>query len=144
MKNKSKLWVSAVIAVVVAIIGIGCGTSQSNGSGHVSGSPATAAGNENGYILKYEWPEKPKVGNYTLKVNFLDKAGNPVEDTEIVVSYDMPSMRGHHATTETMKQNAKGDYLLPIHFAMRGDWEIIISAHKDGSEIAAELILLDI
>jgi len=144
MKNKSKLWKPVVIVVVIAIIGGGCGTSQSNGSGTVSGSPSIAAGNENGYILKYEWPEKPKVGKYTLKVNLMDKTGNPVKDTEVVVSYDMPSMRGHHAATEIMKQNAKGDYLLPIHFAMQGDWEIIISAHKDGREIATELILLDI
>jgi nitrogen fixation protein FixH len=141
MKNKSKLLISAVAVIVMAIAGAGCGT-QSTGSGTASDSPAAAVGND--YTLRYEWPEKPKVGHYTLKVNLTDNAGKPVEGAEVVVSYDMPSMRGHHATTETMKQNDRGDYLLPIHFAMPGDWEIVLSAQKDGVEIAAELILLDI
>jgi len=132
MKNILKLWTPVIVAVVLAVICAGCGS-----------SPQTSeTGNE--YFLKYEWPEKPKVGSYTLKVNLTDKAGKTVENAEIAVSYDMPSMRGAHATTETMKQNSKGDYLLPIHFVMPGDWEIIISAEKDGVEIAAELILLDI
>ena len=150
MKNKSKLLVSAVAIVVIAIAGAGCGTQHSHehGSEHAldheaaDGSPAVMVSND--YFLKYEWPEKPKVGSYTLKVNLVDKSGEPVENAEVEVSYDMPSMRGHHATTETMKQNANGDYLLPIHFVMPGDWEIVVSAQKDGTEIAAELILLDI
>ena len=96
------------------------------------------------YVLKYEWPEKPRVGNYILKVNLTDKTGKAVSGAEVAVSYDMPSMRGHHAATEIMKQNAKGDYLLPIHFAMRGDWEIIISARKSGRKIAIKKILLNI
>ena len=128
-----KLWAAAVaaIAIVVLAAAAGCGSSSQSGTGGE-------------YILKYEWPEKPKVGDYTLKVTLADKTGRPVEGAEITVSYDMPSMRGNHAATETMKRNSKGDYLLPIHFAMRGDWEIIISAAKDGVEIAAESILLDI
>ena len=130
MKNTSELWVAAVVFVVITIVCAGCGTSQSVGNGD--------------YTLKYEWPEKPKVGDYTLKVNLVDKTGAPVEGAEISASYDMPSMRGAHATTETMKRNARGDYLLPIHFAMRGDWEIVLSAKKDGVEIVTATILLDI
>ena len=134
MRKISKFLAAAVVLAVMAIAGAGCGTTADR--------PAIEAGND--YILKYEWPEKPKVGDYTLKVNLTDRAGKPVEGAEVAVSYDMPSMRGAHATTETMKQNSKGDYLLPIHFAMPGDWEIVLSAQKDGIEIAAELILLDI
>jgi len=141
MKNKSKLSALTVVAVVMVIWGAGCGA-RDNNSRSQEGGAASSTGYD--YVLKYEWPEKPKVGNYTLKVNLVDRTGAPVEDAQVVVSYDMPSMRGAHATTETMKKNAKGDYLLPIHFAMQGDWEIILSAQKDGNEIAAELILLDI
>ena len=142
MKNKSKLLAAAVAVVVITIAGIGCGTHKPHESGTVSGSQTITLGND--YFLKYDWPEKPKMGSYTLRVNLVDRAGAPVEGAEVVVSYDMPSMRGAHDTTETMKQNARGDYLLPIHFVMPGDWEIIVSAVKDGVEIAAELILLDI
>jgi len=130
MKNTSKICATAVFVIILALVCSGCGASQSVGNGD--------------YILKYEWPEKPKVGDYTLKVNLADKTGKSVEGAEITASYDMPSMRGAHATTETMKRNARGDYLLPIHFAMRGDWEIVLSAQKDGVEIVAATILLDI
>ena len=133
MLKTSKLWVAAI--AIIAIISVGCGTSQSGGSG-------TTAGSE--YVIKHEWPKKPKVGDYTLKVNLVDNAGAPVKDAYVVVSYDMPSMRGAHATTADMKQNTSGDYLLPIHFAMRGDWEIVVSVMKDGVEVATKTILLDI
>jgi len=146
MKTRSKLLTSAITAIVIAIACVGCGTgghsSNSRDSGAASGSQPTATGND--YVLKYEWPEKPKVGTYTLKVTLADRSGAPVEGAEVVVDYDMPSMRGNHATTESMKRNASGDYLLPIKFVMPGDWEIVISAVKGDVEIAAELILLDI
>ena len=146
MKNKSKLWALTVALAIIVIAGVGCGSHRSHEHEHGSG---TAVGNQAigvsaDFILTYEWPEKPKVGSYTLKVNIADRSGASVKDAEVFVSYDMPSMRGAHATTEAMKQNARGDYLLPIHFVMRGDWEIIVSAVKDEIEIAAELILLDI
>jgi len=145
MKNVSKLLAAAVSAVIIAVVGAGCG-SHDNGSHSHSHESGAASGITAGtdYILKYEWPEKPRVGNYTLKVSLVDKTGAQVEDAEILAHYDMPSMRGAHATTETMKKNARGDYLLPIHFAMPGDWEIILSARKDGNEIAVERIRLDI
>ena len=144
MKTRSKLLAAAIAAFVAAIAFVGCGTGGSNSieRGAASDSPAITTGSD--YVLKYEWPEKPKVGTYTLKVSLADRSGAPVDGADVVVDYDMPSMRGHHATTESMKRNANGDYLLPIKFVMPGDWEIVISAVKDDVEIAAELILLDI
>jgi len=132
-RRKDMGYKSILLALAVAyflIVGIGCGTPQHTGSGE--------------YILKYDWPEKPRVGSCTLRVNLVDRAGASVEGAEVVAGYDMPSMRGAHDTTETMKQNARGDYLLPIHFVMPGDWEIVLSARKDGREIATETIKLDI
>ena len=153
MKNKSKLLI-ATIAIIAAVVGIcafqgvaaSAGGHEAGGYQHTSGSashnaPVTVKGD---YVIKYEWPEKPKVGNYTLKVNLADKDGAPVQNAEVKVSYDMPAMRGHHATTDIMKRNNKGDYLLPIHFAMRGGWEIIISAERDKEIIATKTIFLDI
>ena len=144
MKTWPKLLASIIAAIILAIAFVGCGTggSRSQESGAASGNLPNATGSD--YVLKYEWPEKPKVGTYTLKVSLTDRSGAPVDGAEVVVDYDMPSMRGHHATTENMKRNASGDYLLPIKFVMPGDWEIVISAVKDDVEIAAELILLDI
>ena len=129
---------SAVIAVVFAVICLGC-SQQSHEMGAATGDSVDGSD----YFIKYDWPERPRVGTYTLRVNLVDRSGNPVEGAEVAVSYDMPSMRGAHTTTETMKQNARGDYLLPILFVMPGDWEIVVSARKDGVEIATETILLD-
>jgi len=94
------------------------------------------------YRIRYEWPEKPRVGHYTLKVTVSDKAGGQAQDIEVVADYDMPSMRGHHRTEEKMKRNDKGYFLLPIYFAMRGDWEIILSVIKDGAQVAEKKINL--
>ncbi|MDR2733160.1 MAG: FixH family protein [Spirochaetota bacterium] len=94
------------------------------------------------YIVQYEWPEKPRVGHYTLRVVVSDKEGNQARDIEIIADYDMPSMRGHHRTEEKMKRNDKGDFLLPIYFAMRGDWEIILSVMKNGVKAAEKKITL--
>ena len=98
----------------------------------------------NTYSIKYSWPQKPKVGDYTLKVIVSDKDGNSVKDVDVIASYYMPSMRGHHDKSENMKLSDKGYFLLPIHFAMRGDWEIIISIEKDGREVGTKKILLEI
>ena len=140
MENRFKLWISTI--AILAIVCVGCGDDHSHENGAATGSPVVE--DDSDYFIKYDWSEKPRIGTYTLRVNLVDKSGESVEDAEVAVSYDMPSMRGAHATTETMKQNAKGDYLLPILFVMPGDWEIVVSARKDGIEIATETIRLDL
>ncbi len=113
-------------------------------SGVISSQVVQAAGEkEESYAIKYTWPEKPKVGDHVLKVEVF-QGKEKVSNVDVVVSYDMPSMRGHHDTTAQMKQNKKGDYLLPINFAMRGGWEIVLTAKKADTEVAKEIILLDI
>ncbi len=97
----------------------------------------------NGYELKHQFPKKPKVGDYVLRAN-VSYNGVNADDVKIIAEYDMPSMRGHHATRDEMKKNAKGDFLLPIHFAMRGKWEIVLSVKKDEMEILSKTISLEI
>jgi len=132
-----------IVAVVFAVACAGCGNQQSNNSKKPGAARAAAIEASKQYVLKYEWPEKPKVGSCTLKVKLL-KSGTPVREAEVTVSYDMPSMRGTHMTNENMKQNDKGDFLLPINFAIAGDWEIVVLAYKDGKVIAEKTILVDI
>ena len=103
-----------------------------------------AAFGADAYSIKYLWPEKPKVGDYTLKVAVSDSAGKRVKDVDVVVSYYMPDMRGDHDASEKMKLSAKGYFLLPIHFAMRGDWEINLSVQKNGREASSKKIQLTI
>ena len=154
MKNTIKLCALIVVAFAVVLISAGfkdkaAGTPsccQVVLASNVGDSTGNTAGNDKGgeYILKHEWPEKPKVGSYTLKVNLVDKSGKSVEGVEVAVKHDMPKMRCNSGGSGVMKQNNKGDYLLPINFAMRGDWRIVISARKEGIEIATKTILLNI
>jgi nitrogen fixation protein FixH len=125
--------------MIILLIGVGLSITSCK-AGKVDNTAVSANGE---YILTYEWPQKPKMGAYTLKANLVDKTGNPVEGVDIIVNYDMPTC-GSHAKTETMKRNDKGDYLLPINFVMRGEWEIVLSAQKDEQEIVVKKITVGI
>ncbi len=90
----------------------------------------------------YNFVERPKVGDVILKIK-LDS--QTAADIKVYTEYDMPSMRGHHASGKTeFKRNRAGDYVLPIHFAMPGDWEIKLYFEQDGKEIYSGVINLDI
>ena len=138
MTKTSKLWILITVLVNICL-GFGIYACK------LSKTSDTAISDDGEYILKYEWPEKPKMGTYTLKANFVDKAGNTVEDVDIIVNYSMPTCGTHSKPKiETMKQNDRGDYLLPMNFVMRGDWEIILSAQKNEQEILKKKIILNI
>ena len=69
--------------------------------------------------FNYAFVEKPKVGDVIMKI----KLSQPADSIQAFAEYDMPSMRGHHASGKVaFKRNRAGDFVLPIHFAMPGDW----------------------
>jgi hypothetical protein len=43
-----------------------------------------------------------------------------------------------------MKKNSRGEFLLPIHFAMQGEWEVVLSVQKNGEEVSNEKFTLKI
>lgn len=91
--------------------------------------------------FSWEFVERPKVGDVILKVNRAEGRGS----VRVFAEYDMPSMRGHHASGKVeFKRNRAGDYVLPIHFAMPGDWEIVLIFEENGAEIGRETILTEI
>lgn len=90
----------------------------------------------------YNFVERPKVGDVILKIQLNNHKG---DDIKVYTEYDMPSMRGHHASGKVeFKRNRAGDYVLPIHFAMPGDWEIKLYFEQDEKEIYSGVINLDI
>lgn len=90
----------------------------------------------------YNFVERPKVGDVILKIQLNNHTDN---DIKVYTEYDMPSMRGHHASGKVeFKRNRAGDYVLPIHFAMPGDWEIKLYFEQDEKEIYSGVINLDI
>lgn len=90
----------------------------------------------------YNFVERPKVGEVILKVQLNNQTA---DDIKVYTEYDMPSMRGHHASGKVaFKRNRAGDYVLPIHFAMPGDWEIKLYFEQNEKEIYSGVINLDI
>lgn len=90
----------------------------------------------------YNFVERPKVGDVILKIQLNNHTG---DDIKVYTEYDMPSMRGHHASGKVeFKRNRAGDYVLPIHFAMPGDWEIKLYLEQGEKEIYSGVINLDI
>jgi len=79
----------------------------------------------NDYYFIYRFDKKPKLGMVVLKIQVFDAAGNQKTPFSIRGSYDMPEMRGAHASGERkFVLNRKGDYLLPVQIVMPGEWEI--------------------
>lgn len=95
----------------------------------------------NGVSFNYAFVEKPKVGDVIMKI----KLSEPSDSVQAFAEYDMPSMRGHHVSGKVaFKRNRAGDFVLPIHFAMPGDWEIKLTFEQDGAEIFTGVVELDI
>ena len=124
-----------LLAAVVAVCGVAaCGK---------AGWKRVAISDQ--YSAAYGFAERPKLGMSTLKVSVFDKAGEKTSDVEVLASYDMPSMRGHHAYGPApMAKSKGGDYLLPVQFVMRGDWEIVLTFRHEGQDIHTETISLDL
>lgn len=90
----------------------------------------------------YVFVEPPKVGDVIMKVTVSDQEKRQIK---VFAEYDMPSMRGHHASGKVeFKRNQTQDYVLPIHFAMPGDWEIILTFEENNKEIHKEKVNLNI
>lgn len=120
-----------------ALVSAGCGGDADAGGNVPAGTEAA----EN--YFSYEFVERPKVGEVILKLTLADKADG--EAVRAFAEYDMPSMRGHHASGKVeFRRNRAGDFVLPIHFAMRGDWEIVLTLEKDGAETHRRVVSLNL
>jgi hypothetical protein len=88
------------------------------------------------YSFTYQFPEKPKLGTYILKVNLL-KNNEKVKDLTVLVSYSMPSCGMHRNPGKPvqMQINKKNDYLAPINFVMRGVWEVVLTFQQNGKDL---------
>lgn len=66
-------------------------------------------------------------------------------DIKVFADYDMPSMKGHHSSGKVeFKRNRANDYVIPIHFAMPGGWEIFLTMEEGEDRIYEGTIEVDI
>jgi hypothetical protein len=97
------------------------------------------------YSFKYNFAEKPKMGQSVLKIQVLDADEKINNNLKISATYDMPSMRGGHATTvDSIQKNKKGVYLLPVNFVMQGGWEIVLTFKDADKNIFVGVINVEI
>lgn len=133
------------IAAIVVLLGV-AGAAYFAFSGGDAGEEAVRVHGEtapDAGTAKFEWAfvERPRVGEVILKVRRVPG----LDDVRVFAEYDMPSMRGHHASGKVeFRRNKAGDYVLPIRFAMRGDWEIVLSFERGGEEFRREVLLENI
>ena len=84
----------------------------------------------------YEFTEKPRMGTAILRVRVFGPDENRSTDFTILGRSDMPSMAGAHDSGEQeFKLNTKGDYLLPVHIAMPGEWEVKLTFKRGDSVV---------
>lgn len=92
--------------------------------------------------FSYTFVDRPKVGDIILKVSVNNQKARPIQ---VFATYDMPTMRGRHASGKIeFKRNRAGDYVLPIHFAMPGAWEIILDFEESQRPLYQTVITLEI
>jgi len=93
--------------------------------------------NEKTYFI-YEFSEKPKLGTVILKIQVYDQEDRQLTPFTIKGRSDMPSMRGAHDSGEQEFQlNKYGNYLLPIHIVMPGEWEVQLTFYEGEKPVFA-------
>lgn len=89
-----------------------------------------------GMHFTYRFASRPQMGTVVLKVQVFKTDGTRATDLKLSGRSGMPSMRGAHDSDDVAFQlNRKGDYLLPVDFAMPGDWELVLSFYRGGKRI---------
>ncbi len=86
-----------------------------------------------GAYLIFGFDKPLKMGTVIMSVEVFTADGKKDTSVEVKVDADMPSMRGAHGTGDRPLQVSKrGDYVLPVHIMMPGDWELKLTVLKAG------------
>jgi hypothetical protein len=99
--------------------------------------------NEN-YSFVFSFVDKPKMGSTILRIEIFDKQNNKVDNFVVDAAVDMPSMRGHHGSQKTITANASKNYVAPIDFMMRGEWEIALTFKEAHTVVSVGILNLSI
>jgi hypothetical protein len=81
----------------------------------------------------WEFDRTPKMGTSLLIIKLYDRDGRRVSDLAITGRSDTPSMRGAHDSGEVAcRADRAGDYRLPLHVVMPGEWEVLLTFTRNG------------
>jgi len=86
-------------------------------------------------------PSPPRKGDNTVRVGLTDAGGRPVTGAVVDVTFFMPAMPAMgmpaaHARA-TLHETAPGQYEGPAQLPSGGQWQVIVTARRDGAVIAS-------
>lgn len=98
------------------------------------------------YYFSFNFDKTPKVGVVVLKVQVYSniKKGARVKDFEITGLSGRVSREDAGLAEGQFKLNRLGDYLLPVNFTAKGDWEVRLILRKDGKPMYYGLIAVKV
>ncbi len=92
-------------------------------------------------------PKPPVVGKNTFVITVRDKAGKPIPDATVKITYGMPPMQGMPAGM-TMDDEAKpkgnGEYELPVQLGMASSWNVTVVVAKSGQNLGTATFNLQV
>lgn len=97
------------------------------------------------FYFIYNFAEKPRLGPVILRIQVFDRNGEKAMPFSVLTEYDMPSMRGAHASgLQEFKISNRGDYLLPVNVVMPGEWEVVLHFKKGEETVFKGRFLFDV
>jgi hypothetical protein len=97
------------------------------------------------YHFSYVFSTKPKMGQDTVVKIALFKGKEKVTDLDFFGSYDMPAMKGHHASgVKPFAKNKNNEYLLPLNLVMPGKWVVDLQVEAKGQKLFSGSIPIEI
>jgi nitrogen fixation protein FixH len=112
------------------------------------GMPAAAKPAADGLAIALKTtPAPPKAGSNQFEVTVKDKAGKPVADADVSVTFvmaAMPQMKMPEMRKTTMlKPAGGGKYSASGEVMMAGHWDVIVSVKRGGKEIGTKKMTVD-
>lgn len=91
-------------------------------------------------------PAPPRKGENNLEITLKDSAGKPIDDAEVSLAFYMPAMPAMNMSemrsTAQLKSAGNGTYKGNVTIGMAGDWDVTITATRQGQALATKKIKL--
>jgi hypothetical protein len=135
MTSRVLTFMAPVLAATV-LVACGPGGQQEQMPGMERPAAGTAEGVE---IAFRSEPDPPRMGKNGFMVTVRDESGAPVTDADVAVEFYMPAMpqmkMPEMRDTAKLQHESGGVYRGTGNVVMAGDWDVTVTAMRDGREI---------
>jgi hypothetical protein len=111
------------------------------------GMERPAAGTADGVEIAFRSePDPPRMGKNAFEVTVRDERGVPVTDADVAVELYMPAMpemkMPEMRETAKLQHESGGVYRGTGNVVMGGDWDVTVTAMRDGKEIGRRTLTM--